>query len=190
MCYYCILTCSIHPSISWISKTHPSSPDVPFFPMFTHMMDGILTLPIQPHQNGGSWLLGHYSYFPGFPSQVSNWFMVLRRQGLLPKIISGTSGGAAIAAYVCCRTDGELLGSEAGAGGAKRLREMVGEFLINFRQQKRKQVIRGKKTYHIYDSLKLCIYGFIDLSIYRSTIYRSIYLHLSLFIFIAFICSY
>jgi hypothetical protein len=113
--------------------------------MFTHMMDGILTLPIQPHQNGGSWLLGHYSYFPGFPSQVSNWFMVLRRQGLLPKIISGTSGGAAIAAYVCCRTDGELLGSEAGAGGAKRLREMVGEFLINFRQQKRKQVIRGKK---------------------------------------------
>jgi hypothetical protein len=91
---------------------------------------------------------------------------------------------------LCCRTDGELLGSEAGAGGAKRLREMVGEFLINFRQQKRKQVIRGKKTYHIYDSLKLCIYGFIDLSIYRSTIYRSIYLHLSLFIFIAFICSY
>lgn len=43
----------------------------------------------------------------------------LLRQGLLPKIISGTSGGAAIAAYVCCRTDGELLGSEAGAGGAK-----------------------------------------------------------------------
>lgn len=91
----------------------------------------------------------------GFPSQVSNRFMALRRQGLLPKIISGTSGGAAIAAYVCCRTDGELLGSEAGAGGAKRLREMVGEFLINFRQQKRKQVIRGKNISYLYDSLKL-----------------------------------
>ncbi|CAJ1336858.1 unnamed protein product [Effrenium voratum] len=34
----------------------------------------------------------------------------LLRRDLLPKIISGTSGGAAIAAYVCCRTDEELLG--------------------------------------------------------------------------------
>eukprot|EP00435_Cladocopium_sp_Y103_P039953 s1692_g10.t2 len=43
------------------------------------------------------------------------------RQGLLPKIISGTSGGAAIAAYVCCRTDRELLGqSEAGSAGCAK----------------------------------------------------------------------
>mmetsp|Transcript_1714 Transcript_1714/g.6697 ORF Transcript_1714/g.6697 Transcript_1714/m.6697 type:complete len:682 (-) Transcript_1714:33-2078(-) len=34
----------------------------------------------------------------------------LLRKGLLPKIISGTSGGAAVASYVCCRTDDELLG--------------------------------------------------------------------------------
>lgn len=45
----------------------------------------------------------------------------LLRQGLLPKIISGTSGGAAIAAYVCCRTDRELLGqSEAGSAGCAK----------------------------------------------------------------------
>ncbi|CAK9072081.1 unnamed protein product [Durusdinium trenchii] len=37
------------------------------------------------------------------------------RQKLLPKIISGTSGGAAIAAYICCRTDDELLGDCKGA---------------------------------------------------------------------------
>eukprot|EP00931_Biecheleriopsis_adriatica_P061383 TRINITY_DN36906_c0_g1_i1.p1 TRINITY_DN36906_c0_g1~~TRINITY_DN36906_c0_g1_i1.p1 ORF type:complete len:675 (-),score=124.35 TRINITY_DN36906_c0_g1_i1:55-2037(-) len=36
----------------------------------------------------------------------------LLRRGLLPKIISGTSGGAAVASYVCCRTDEELLGRE------------------------------------------------------------------------------
>ncbi|CAK9034920.1 Triacylglycerol lipase ptl2 [Durusdinium trenchii] len=39
----------------------------------------------------------------------------LLRQKLLPKIISGTSGGAAIAAYICCRTDDELLGDCKGA---------------------------------------------------------------------------
>lgn len=37
----------------------------------------------------------------------------LLRKGLLPKIICGTSGGAAVAAYVCCRTDAELLGDVA-----------------------------------------------------------------------------
>lgn len=51
----------------------------------------------------------------------------LLRQGLLPKIISGTSGGAAITAYVCCRTDAELLGTAEllgaeGAGGKYPLR--------------------------------------------------------------------
>ena len=40
-----------------------------------------------------------------------------RRADLLPKIISGTSGGAAIAAYVCCRTDGELLGTKGTTRG-------------------------------------------------------------------------
>eukprot|EP00440_Ansanella_granifera_P070218 gb/GFBE01076187.1/.p1 GENE.gb/GFBE01076187.1/~~gb/GFBE01076187.1/.p1 ORF type:complete len:681 (+),score=99.63 gb/GFBE01076187.1/:1-2043(+) len=34
----------------------------------------------------------------------------LLRRGILPKVISGTSGGSAVAAYVCCRTDAELLG--------------------------------------------------------------------------------
>ncbi|CAE8592171.1 unnamed protein product, partial [Polarella glacialis] len=34
----------------------------------------------------------------------------LLHAGLLPKIISGTSGGAAVASYICCRTDDELLG--------------------------------------------------------------------------------
>lgn len=37
----------------------------------------------------------------------------LLRRGILPKIISGTSGGAAVASYVCCRTDDELLGKAA-----------------------------------------------------------------------------
>lgn len=40
-------------------------------------------------------------------------FGVLRellRRDLLPTIISGTSGGAAVACYVCCRTDAELRG--------------------------------------------------------------------------------
>ena len=57
-------------------------------------------------------------FFPSVPSILLNIFLMSRRQGLLPKIISGTSGGAAIAAYVCCRTDAELLGAE-GAGGKR-----------------------------------------------------------------------
>ena len=32
----------------------------------------------------------------------------LRDEGLLPRIISGTSGGAIISAIVCCRCDDEL----------------------------------------------------------------------------------
>eukprot|EP00913_Durusdinium_trenchii_P019142 g17989.t1 len=43
------------------------------------------------------------------------------RQKLLPKIISGTSGGAAIAAYICCRTDDELLGDCKGEAYPLRL---------------------------------------------------------------------
>jgi len=34
----------------------------------------------------------------------------LLKRGLLPKVISGTSGGAVVACYVCCRTDEELRG--------------------------------------------------------------------------------
>lgn len=34
----------------------------------------------------------------------------LFKRGLLPKVISGTSGGAVVACYVCCRTDAELRG--------------------------------------------------------------------------------
>ncbi|CAK9071902.1 unnamed protein product [Durusdinium trenchii] len=45
----------------------------------------------------------------------------LLRQKLLPKIISGTSGGAAIAAYICCRTDDELLGDCKGEAYPLRL---------------------------------------------------------------------
>lgn len=37
----------------------------------------------------------------------------LLHRGILPKVISGTSGGAAVATYVCCRTDDELLGKAA-----------------------------------------------------------------------------
>lgn len=34
----------------------------------------------------------------------------LFKRGLLPTVISGTSGGAVVACYVCCRTDAELRG--------------------------------------------------------------------------------
>lgn len=46
----------------------------------------------------------------------------LLSRDLLPKIISGTSGGAAIAAYICCRTDAELLGDQAGDAYSVRLK--------------------------------------------------------------------
>jgi hypothetical protein len=65
---------------------------------------------------------------------------------------------------------------------------MVGEFLINFRQQKRKQVIRGKK--HII-SMILWNYASMDLSIYRSIdllfIDLSIFIYLYLFLLLLFV---
>jgi len=48
---------------------------------------------------GGAIALQHFGI-------VSELFQL----GLLPKVISGTSGGAVVACYVCCRTDEELRG--------------------------------------------------------------------------------
>jgi len=48
---------------------------------------------------GGAIALQHF----GLVSELFN-------RGLLPQVISGTSGGAVVACYVCCRTDEELRG--------------------------------------------------------------------------------